>query len=227
MVIHFRIGGLHSSNVYIACIEANIICSEISQLWIEARDSYSGRSKKIIQGRDYKAGLRIQRITWQAAWRIILPQFILYLQESHNDLFIDIIISATANTKDSSQTLLTHINTPEFFNIMDESLSIKKKDKNFAYILIYMDILQVLLAFTWAQRFDDFKLHSHVCLDPSCSKYDITCYCKCPQFLLLFFFLFFPFFYQCSLTSLLCVISTFYFILAEVFDMSKIELEKK
>ena len=71
--------------------------------------------------------------------------------------FID--INASANTDESVQTLLTHINTHEFFNIMDKFLSIKKKDKNFAYFLTYMDMVQVLLAFTWAQRSDDFKLH--------------------------------------------------------------------
>ena len=62
-------------NAYIACIGDHITGSEIPQLWIEAEILTAGEADKIIQGRDYKAGLRIHRITWQAAWRIILPQF--------------------------------------------------------------------------------------------------------------------------------------------------------
>ena len=132
-------GGLHTSNVYMACIGDHIAGSEIPQLWIEAEILTAGEADKIMQGRDYKAGLRIYRITCQAAWRIILPQFILYLREFHKYIFID--ISASANTEESVQTLLTRINTHEFFNVLDKFLSIKKKDKNFAYLLTYMDMV--------------------------------------------------------------------------------------
>ena len=155
--VHFRLGGLHISDIYMSCIGDHINGSQLSDLWIEAKIATSGEVDKILGGRDYKAGLRLHKITWQAAWRIILPMFFTYLEESDPDMFAD--IKAACDTQNSYPLLLTRLNTPEFFQSLDAFLSAKKKDKNFAFILTYLDMVQILIAFTRAQRVDDFKLH--------------------------------------------------------------------
>ena len=155
--VHFRLGGLHTSNIYMACIGDHITDSEIPLLWTQAEILTAGEADKILQGRDYKAGLRIHRITWQAAWRLIIPQFLVYLEENHKDLHTD--ITALSQVENSVEPLLTRVDTLEFFNILEEFLTMKKRDKNFKFFWTYMEKVQVLLSVTGEQCANDFKLH--------------------------------------------------------------------
>ena len=155
--VHFRLGRLHTSNIYMACIGDHITDSEIPLFWTQAEMLTAGEADKILQGRDYKAGLRTHRITWQAAWRLIIPQFIVYLEENHKDINTD--ITALSQVENSVEPLLTRVDTLEFFKILEEFLTMKKRDKNFKFIWTYMEKVQVLLAFTTAQHADEFKLH--------------------------------------------------------------------
>ncbi|XP_068200369.1 uncharacterized protein [Palaemon carinicauda] len=176
--VHFRLGGLHSSNIYMGTIGDHIADSELPQLWVEAGILTEGDVDKILHGRDYKAGLRTHKITWQAAWRILMPQFLEFLNKSHLDIYDD--INTTSKAEDPVQPLLTRINTSEFFDVLEEFLAMKKQDKNFCFFWTYMDMVQVLLAFTRAQRLDDFKLHlnSFTRMVASFMRYDHQKYAK-------------------------------------------------
>ena len=46
--VHFRMGGLHASNVYMACIGDHITGSETPLLWIEAEILTAGEADKTI-----------------------------------------------------------------------------------------------------------------------------------------------------------------------------------
>ena len=46
---------------------------ENAQMWIDVGIVTEGKADKVLQGRNLKAGLRLHKITWQAAWRLIMP----------------------------------------------------------------------------------------------------------------------------------------------------------
>ena len=137
--VHFRLGGLHSSNVYMASIGDYIADSEIPQLWTEAGILTEGDVDKILHGRDYKAGLRTHKLTWQAAWRILMPQLMEFIKEFHRDIYDD--INATSQADDPVPLLLTRVSSSEFNHVLTEFLAMKKQDKKFEYFWTYMDIL--------------------------------------------------------------------------------------
>ncbi|XP_068240057.1 uncharacterized protein [Palaemon carinicauda] len=107
-----------------------------------------------------------------------MPQFLEFLNKSHLDIYDD--INTTSKAEDPVQPLFTRINTSEFFDVLEEFLAMKKQDKNFCFFWTYMDMVQVLLAFTRAQRLDDFKLHlnSFTRMVASFMRYDHQKYAK-------------------------------------------------
>ena len=68
--VHFRVGGFHTANAYMSTIGDHI---ENAQMWIDVGIVTEGKADKVLQGRNLKAGLRLHKITWQAAWRLIMP----------------------------------------------------------------------------------------------------------------------------------------------------------
>ena len=141
---------------YMATIGDTLQDSELPLMWVEAGCVSEGQADKILQGRDYEGGIRIHKITWQAIWKMVLPQFLEYLKENHADLQTDI----TTLAKDlASPPLVTRLDTKQFSNILDSFLEEKKVDKNFKFIWNYMDMVQKLLSLTRGQRTEDFTLY--------------------------------------------------------------------
>ena len=155
--VHFRLGGLHTANAYMSTIGDHIADSEIAKVWIEAGIVTEGEADKILHGRDFKAGLRLHKITWQAAWRLLMPQLMEYMNESYPDMYEDLQI--LSSNSDTILPLLTIVGTPEFSDAYSNFLTMKRQDKNFDFFWTYMDMIQILLAFIRAERSDDWNLH--------------------------------------------------------------------
>ena len=113
---------------------------------------------KLLKGKDYKAGLRLHRLTWQACWRIILPMFFDYLKDANQDLFNDL---NTLGKFDSFDCLVTRLNSAELKQSLEMFIEDKKQDKNFAFIWSYLEMVQMLLAFTRTNRENDWDLHMY------------------------------------------------------------------
>ena len=157
--VHFRLGGLHASNIYMAAIGDHITDSELPQIWVEAGIITEGQVDKILKGKDYKAGIRLHRITWQAVWQVIMPQFMEHVKATNGDLHTD--LCTLSHDADSILPLFTRVNSSEVLDALDEFLNIKRQDKNIAFLWTYMDMVQVLLTFTRAQRDDDWVLYMY------------------------------------------------------------------
>ena len=79
--VHFRLGGLHSCNMAMSTIGDHIAGSEIPEMWVNAGIVTEGVANKIMMGKDFKAGLRLHKITYQASWKFLLTQLMTFIQK--------------------------------------------------------------------------------------------------------------------------------------------------
>ena len=73
-----------------AAIGDYILDSELPLLWVEAGIVSEGEADKMLQGRDYEGGIRTQRISFQVAWRIVMPDFLEYMNDNDKELHTDV-----------------------------------------------------------------------------------------------------------------------------------------
>ena len=59
-------------------------------MWIKSGIITGGSSDKVLNGKDYKAGMCLHKITLQAALRVLLPQMMDFFEQSHPDIYKDI-----------------------------------------------------------------------------------------------------------------------------------------
>ncbi len=153
--VYLRMGGLHTKTNYQATVGDYLQDSELPLIWAEAGLVSEGEAEKILNGGDYEAAMQIHKITSQAAWRKVMPQFLNYLKEYHTDMHTDIL----SLSKDRAPTpLLRCIDSNEFFDVLDTYLEERKKDKTFKYFWNYMEMVQKMLTFTRGERTEDFAL---------------------------------------------------------------------
>ena len=60
----------------------------------------------IIKGKACKAGMSLHKLTYQALWRILIPQMFAFCQTQYTDLHHDLIKLSMGELKDSSLSLL-------------------------------------------------------------------------------------------------------------------------
>ena len=165
--VHYRLGGLHWSNAFMDTIGDHIAGSEIPEMWVNAGIITEGSADKILHGNDYKAGMRMHKITLQAAWRLLLPQLMVFLEQSYPDMFQDVnslmVLKSIENPLQTSEDVITPLITRcdknDFRDAVEDFLAMKKEDKNFQFFWSYMEMVGMLLAYTRADRTDDWPLH--------------------------------------------------------------------
>ena len=60
--------------------------SGLVHVWTEANLVGQTTAEKVMSGKDYAKGIRCHKLTLQAVWQILLPQFLTYLQENDTQL---------------------------------------------------------------------------------------------------------------------------------------------
>ena len=86
--------------------------SELELIWIEAGITTRGIANKVMNGKDYKTGMRLHKLTWQAGLMIIIHQFLNYMKTS--DLHQTIISFSSRN---DSVNQLTDVVMSEAFRL--------------------------------------------------------------------------------------------------------------
>ena len=153
--VHYKMGGLHIKLTAMSTIGDYLQDSELPLIWVEAGLASEGEVEKVLQGKDYEGGMRLHRISYQAGWRVIKPQFYQYLQDNKRELYEDVISLSEAQM---FKALSDRLNNEEFFDELIAFIDMKKMDKNFSYMWNYMDMVQKLLSFTRGERTENFTL---------------------------------------------------------------------
>jgi len=93
--------------------------------------------------------MRAHKLTFQALWRLLLPQFLDYLEQHESD-FKQELDNAVASADDTE--LIAFVSTDRFQAVTSKFMSTLKDNVNFAFWWQYMEMVSVLLMFTRAQR---------------------------------------------------------------------------
>ena len=138
---------VHTANVFIATIGDHIAGSELPEMWVQSGIITEGSADKILHGKDFKSGMRLHKITVQAAWCILLPQMMSFIEENNPDMYQDLNslmtrrsqVNLNHTSEDSISPLITRLDTQDFREILDKFLEMKMQDKNFTYFWTYPD----------------------------------------------------------------------------------------
>ena len=72
----FRLGGFHTDTTYQNTIGDHMHDSGLKEMWVKAKVIGPLKADKVLQGKSYKAAMRMHKLTYQALWRLLVPHMI-------------------------------------------------------------------------------------------------------------------------------------------------------
>ena len=121
-------------------------------IWIECKILGPGVAEQVLSGKKHKKAMRCHKLTFQALWRIILPQFQQYVMTNNANVY-ETLQLCTVNDIDDV------IRNPDIMELLDEYIKQKSSNPNFEFMWTYMEMVWILLLFTHAQRDGLWELH--------------------------------------------------------------------
>ena len=115
-------------------------------------------TERVLAGKAYDKGMRAHKITFQAMWQLLMPQFIQFLAV-HNrseELKQKIIKTDHADTDDDLVALFT---TAAFQEVVKSFEEKKIPNPNYALWFTYLHMVSALLLLTGADREGIWDLH--------------------------------------------------------------------
>lgn len=148
-----RLGGLHILMNFMKIIGTHVQSSGLLDAWIESDIIGPKAAEQVLNGKAYARGIRMHKLTIQALWRILLPQLLLYVDNTQ--LKMAIINHVTTG---DTEGLLSLLQSEEFNKILEVFVASNNK-VNFSFWWGYMEMVQTLLLFIRAQREGNWELH--------------------------------------------------------------------
>ena len=172
-----RLGGLHTAMNFMKAIGQHMQSTGLLDVWIESGLLGKKTAEHALCGKNYEKSIRAHKITSQAMWQILLPQFMEYLQQNNAELKHEI---ESADSEEEDNELIKTLSNQKF----SEALAKFKQDDDhgptFKLWYEYLEMVKVLLMFTRAQREGNWDLH--ICafkqMLPYFHIYDHTNYAK-------------------------------------------------
>jgi hypothetical protein len=150
-----RLGGLHTAMNFLKVIGKHIQSSGLLESWVESTILGPKSAEQVLAGKSYSRGMRAHKMTLQAMWRILLPQLLLFIEDKNPDL------KSKMDEKEGNSTtedLISLLAEKDFRDAMEAFLA-TKENPNFKFWWSYMQMVQILLLFTRAQRDGIWELH--------------------------------------------------------------------
>ena len=172
-----RLGGLHISMNFLKVIGQHTEDIGLVELWVESGLLGPNTAEKVKDSKSYAKAVRAHKLTWQALWRLLIPQFRRYLEDKDAEMCQALMTAIEAKDHDA---LLEITSSPGFrqhvVTFGEENIS----DKNFTFWWSYMEMVAVLLAFIRAQRQGIWELHLAAFREmlPFFHRYDHTNYAR-------------------------------------------------
>lgn len=151
--------------------------SGLSEIWIEGGLLGPNSAERAMAGKDYNRAIRGHKLTSQALWRIVMPQFLVFVQTKDTGLYEELICQRedTGNIMD----LITVLRDDRFKELMAEYVA-SRPSPTFKFWWQYLEMVEILLQFTRAQRDDIWSLYlfSFRCMLPFFMRYDHSNYAR-------------------------------------------------
>ena len=141
--------------------------SGLLDVWVECQLLGPNSAEQVLAGKAYSRGLRAHKITFQAMWRILLPQLLDYAKDSDNEF-------ANQLNNDNTEELVLILATNQFKTPLQSFLERYTTNVNCKFWWDYMQMVQLLLMFNRAQRDGLWELHlySFQAMLPYFMRYD-------------------------------------------------------
>ncbi len=103
-----RLGRLHISMNFLKVIGQHVKDCGIAEAWLDAGISGSSTIEHVMTGKAYNKGMRSHKLTFQALWRLLLPELLSFLQMKDANLRDEI---EKLTKDDNIDKLTTMLNT--------------------------------------------------------------------------------------------------------------------
>ncbi|MES9881882.1 MAG: hypothetical protein ABW185_13470, partial [Sedimenticola sp.] len=172
-----RLGGFHTTMNFMKSIGQHMQSTGLMEVWVDSNLLGQKTAENVMAGKGYEKSVRAHKITAQALWEIVLPQFLEYLQIEGTDLKHDI---EEAEKSPNDDCLTNILSTKRFRNALSEFGESHATDSNFMLWWEYLNMVRVLLMFIRAQRDGLWDLHLTAFSNmlPYFHRYDHTNYAK-------------------------------------------------
>ena len=87
--------------------------SALSDVWIESNILGPNSTGRAMIGKDYNKAMRVHKLTSQAMWRILFPQFLSFM-ETHDQEFATALKSHSTGTSEEIDDIITLLCEPRF-----------------------------------------------------------------------------------------------------------------
>ena len=154
-----RLGGLHTAMNFLKAIGDHMAGSGLGEVWLESGLLGEGAVQLVMAGKAYNKAMRAHKLTLQALWRILLPKFLLYAEESDKECHDGVAAMAADEDQERIPELITRLKEERFHRLLQDFVESKSNDVNFVFWWRYMDMVSIILQFTRAQRDGIWDLH--------------------------------------------------------------------
>ena len=86
--------------------------SGLREVWVESNLLAKGASELVLSGKAYNKGMRIDKLSSQALWRILIQQLVSFISDFNKELY-DLLITLT-HLKDNITDLLSLLKEDRF-----------------------------------------------------------------------------------------------------------------
>ncbi len=103
-----RLGGLHISMNFLKVIGQQVKDCGLAEAWLDAGILGCSTIEHVMMGKAYNKGMRSHKLTFQALWRLLLPELLSFLQRKDANLRDEI---EKLTKDDNIDKLMTMLNT--------------------------------------------------------------------------------------------------------------------
>lgn len=144
--IKLRMGGLHIAMNFLKVIGKHMSGTGLKEIWRESGFMAEGSITKVLDGKAYSKGMRAHKLTFQAFWRIVTPQFKSFLEEEKSS-------SVEIKNWDDFSQLQSILKADSGLECLDNFIEKKcKNSSNFALWWSYIHMVCILLMLTKSIR---------------------------------------------------------------------------
>ena len=138
-----RLGGFHTAMNFLKAIGDHVAGSGLAEVWLESGLLWEGDVQLVMAGKAHNKAMRAHKLTLQALWRILLPKFLLYAEESDKECHDEVAAMAADDDPESIPELVASLKEVRFHKLFKDFAESKSNDVNFVFWWCYMDIVSV------------------------------------------------------------------------------------
>lgn len=163
-----RLGGFHTASNFLRCIGQHFEDSGLKDVWVEAGVLSDNSATKVLEAKSWNRAIRTHKLTFEALWRCLWPQFLQWCEDHGRQLPEDTAASVFDVTscledgrntaaKTAAQNLLTEATIiAQHLQAFEEA---RAHEPMTTYWLEYMKMTSTVLSFIRAERDGCWELH--------------------------------------------------------------------